>query len=220
VREISGTPILQIMFDRHKAHHCWSAGAATVCATILACGFAIQSGPARSQNPVTMDDLQGAIMEASATNQRLVRVNGREVTNKYQTDWTIRFISAEAIRSIFVGTTHDDRGAREAKGSGRVVDVNLARPSETKSRGGGHQVWIFENGVLTYLRTYEGGGMKATFAMNRDAAGFSCTTNVAWPREVGIPSIKMRSDFDNQIIIELLSTKQIASSCRIKPADR
>jgi len=114
-----------------------------------------------------------------------------------------------------VGTTYDDRGATKAKGSGRVVNFNLARPSETKSRGGGHQLWIFENGVLTFLRTYEGGGMKATFAMNRNATGFNCTTNVVWPREVGISSIKTRSDVD-QTVLELLSTKQIASSCRIK----
>ncbi len=72
MRQISGTPILQIIFDHHKARHLRSARAATASATILACVFAIQSGPARSQTPVTMDDLQDA-MEASATNQRVIR---------------------------------------------------------------------------------------------------------------------------------------------------
>jgi hypothetical protein len=74
--------------------------------------------------------------------------------------------------------------------------------------------WLFEDGALTFLRTYEGGGMKATFTVARSATGFGCTANVSWPREEGIPTIKLRS-FDNITPIEILSTKQIASSCRI-----
>jgi hypothetical protein len=49
--------------------------------------------------------------------------------------------------------------------------AKLGRPQETTALGCGYLLWIFDDGVLTYLRTYQGGGMKAMFTVARDAAG-------------------------------------------------
>jgi hypothetical protein len=75
-------------------------------------------------------------------------------------------------------------------------------------------MWLFEAGILTYVRTYEAGAIKATFAVSRTDLGFACTANVSWPRETGKPSIVLRSFVDNSKI-EIISAKQSASSCTI-----
>jgi hypothetical protein len=184
---------------------------------LLILGLAVLSSSAGAQQPVTPADLVGTVMEVSVTNDRVIRRDGRQYPNKYQTDWTIDFVSEDTIRPIFIGTDYSpQRTTKTPLEGGRLI--TLGRPNETLSRGGGHQVWIFDAGVLTFLRTYEGGGMKGTFAVTRNDAGFSCAASVSWPREVGVPTIIMRSYVDNARV-EIVSAKQSAASCKIsKPA--
>ena len=179
----------------------------------LALGLAASCTSAWPQQTVTPADLVGAVMEISVTNDRVLRRDGGEFKNRYQTDWTIHFVSEETIRPTFIGTSYSPRRTRKTPLEGGKL-ITLGQSNETRSRGGGHQMWAFDAGGLTYLRTYEAGSMKATFAVTRSSEGFNCTASVSWPREIGVPTIVMRSDFDNAKI-EIVSAKQSASSCRI-----
>jgi hypothetical protein len=183
---------------------------------LLILGLVVVSSPAGGQQPVTPADMIGAVMKVSVTNDRVMRRDGRQYPNRYQTDWTIDFVSEDTIRPTFIGTDYSPRRTTQTPLEGGRL-VTLGRPNETPSRGGGHQVWIFDAGVLTFLRTYEGGGMKGTFAVTRSGAGFSCTASVSWPREVGVATIIMRSYVDNAMV-EIVSAKQSASSCTISKA--
>ena len=183
------------------------------CAVIGACflcGLVLQPVYAWAQT-ITMEDLQGALMEVSVTQERTIRRDGRELPNKFRMDWKIRFNSLE---SISVSSERISYGLRKTNRTKEKESVkNLTRPTETRLRGGGHALWILEDDALTFLRTYQGGGLKATFAMARSPTGFDCTAKVGWLREEGAP-IVMRS-FVDEARLEILSARQVASSCRI-----
>ena len=145
-----------------------------------------------------------------------MRREGRQYPDKYQTDWTIEFVSEDTIRPTFVGTDYAPRGTFKTpvETGGLIL---LGRSIETPSRGGGTFTWLFENGVLSFVRTYEVGAMKATFGVSRTDRGFACTAAVSWPKETGKPSIVMRSFVDNSKV-EIITAKQSASSCAISKA--
>jgi hypothetical protein len=165
---------------------------------------------------VTIEDLQGATIEASTTDERVVRQKGKNYPGKFQMDLNIRFIDTNSIHVNFVGTWYGARQTRQTKNEGGVA--NLEHPKEVKSRGGGHSLWTFQDGVLSYLRTYQGGGMIMTFAMNRSAKGFECAAKMSKPRETGIPSINMKSVVAGGWV-EILSSKMVRSSCSIRAAN-
>jgi len=169
-----------------------------------------------AEEPVTAADLVGSVMRLSVTNDRIMRREGRQYPDKYQTDWTIEFVSEDTIRPTFVGTAYAPRGTFKTpvETGGLVL---LGRSIETPSRGGGTFTWLFETGVLSFVRTYEVGAMKATFGVSRTDRGFACTATVSWPKEVGKPSIVMRSFVDNSKV-EIMTAKQSASSCAISKA--
>ena len=169
-----------------------------------------------AEEPVSAADLVGSVMKLSVTNDRIMRREGRQYPDKYQTDWTIEFVSEEAIRASFVGTDYGPRGIFKTpvETGGLIL---LGRSIETPSRGGGTFTWVFENGVLSFVRTYEVGAMKANFGVSRIDGGFACTATVSWPKETGKPSIVMRSFVDNSKV-EIITAKQSASSCAISKA--
>ena len=73
-----------------------------------------------AEEPVSAADLVGSVMKLSVTNDRIMRREGRQYPDKYQTDWTIEFVSEEAIRASFVGTDYGPRwnSRRESKLAG------------------------------------------------------------------------------------------------------
>jgi len=186
---------------------------ARICLLVVAVALGSSAPVIAAEEPVTAADLVGSVMKLSVTNDRTMRREGRQYPDSYQTDWTIEFVSDQTIRASFVGTVHSPRGISktpvEAGGP-----IPFGRPIETPSRGGGTFTWLFENGVLSFLRTYEVGAMKGTFAVSRTDRGFACTAAVSWPKEVGKPSIVMRSFVDNSRV-EIIAAKQSASSCAI-----
>lgn len=200
--------------DSRRAYGFWSMRAAAICivlgAGLLGLNFALQPVSSSAQASVAINDLEGAAISASTTHERVTRRDGRERQDQYRLEWSIRFISRDTIHTSLVATSYNARGANSKKNE---ATVNLARPKATKSRGGGHMLWVFENGVLTFLRTYQGGGMKARFAVTRKPGGFTCSATASWPREVGVPSIMLNS-FDKQPM-EILSEKLVASTCQV-----
>src|SRR5712691_1997877 len=172
---------------------------------LLTLGLVVSPPSAWAQEPVTAADLVGTTMTASVTSDRVMRREGRQFPQRYQVDWTIKFVSEDTIRPTFVATSYNPRSVRKTPLEGGGL-VPLGRPAEISSRGGGHRIWIFDPGVLTLLRTYEGGAYKTTFAVTRSEAGFSCTASVSWPRETGVPTIVLRSPYDGGRV-EIVSAK-------------
>jgi hypothetical protein len=169
-----------------------------------------------AEQPVSAADLVGSVMKLSVTNDHIMRHEGRQYPDKYQMDWTIEFVSQTFIRPSFVGTAYSPRSTHKTPVEGGGLTV-LEVAKETRSRGGGGQIWLFEAGALIYLRTYEVGAMKAIFSVTRTDGGFACSATVFWPKETGKPSIVMRSFVDNSTV-EIITAKQSASLCAISKA--
>jgi len=184
--------------------------------TLLSCltlALGMTTTLAWPQQMVMPADLVGAVMEISVTNDRVVRRDGTVFKNRFQTDWTIQFVSEQAIRTTFVGTDYGPRGTTTTPAEeGRLVI--LGKRTETPTQGGGYRMWTFDAGALAYLRTFESGAMKGTFTVARSGASFNCTASVSWPRETDAQTIILRSFVDNARV-EIVSAKQTASSCKI-----
>ena len=102
-----GTSVLRVTsMNRRRPRRFLIVRAAMICAVIGAGRFTLQSVPAWGQEvPVTIDDLQGTVLEASVTEERVIRQKGKERPSKYQFYWKIRFISPDTIHTSFVGTS-------------------------------------------------------------------------------------------------------------------
>jgi hypothetical protein len=74
--------------------------------SLLVIALGVSAPSAWAEQPLTAADLIGTVMTLSVTNDRTVRGNGRQHPDKYQTDWTIKFVSEDTIRPAFVGTSY------------------------------------------------------------------------------------------------------------------
>ena len=159
-----------------------------VCAAILAA----LTTPAWGQ-AVTLADLEGAVVEASVTYQNRALWRGQPISNQSRSDWKITMGRDGAGRVESTMTVHNERGSRTTSPSSSSFIAG--RPTQTSGQGGGHRVWIFNNGVLTMLRTYISGGFKVSVAFARGAQGLTCTIRAVHAREVGGGNIRRESPF-------------------------
>ena len=108
-------------------------------------------------------------------------------------------------------------GTRTGKATGGTW--TLEQPRTLKNRGGGHGVWIFENGTLTNLRTFKGGAFKKTIAFARTADGLNCSATEILLREDGVTGVNLTSAFDGRPS-QIMNSKQISSTCRVMKQDQ
>ena len=72
--------------------------------------MAAASTTASAQQSVTLIELHGKIMQATALSDRVMRRDGRQFPEQYQTDWKIIFQSSDTINVTFIGTSSTARG--------------------------------------------------------------------------------------------------------------
>lgn len=181
---------------------------------IVICLGSGQFNSAPAQQTVEAAELVGSIIEASVTNLQTGLRDGRRFDTPYKQDWTIELAEIDTIRVTFAATAFTKMGEKRGGPDSAVVKLGIPRAMLIAPRGGGHGVWFFDGNVLTFLRTYEGGAMKATFAVSRTGPDLRCNASVSWPKEVGVPTIRLRSLVDDAKV-EIVSATQTASSCRI-----
>jgi hypothetical protein len=168
--------------------------------------------PAFAQDAVTLADLQGATMQAVSISQRTLKREGRSFSDRYEADWTVVFTAPDTIQVTFVGISNTPRGVFKTPVESGAA--RLEKPGPIATRGGGHRVWIFDNGVLTFLRTFEIGGMKSEFSFAKAKTGLSCAAKVEWVREAGMPAVVLKSFVDN-VRTEIYDAKQMSSTCQV-----
>src|SRR5262249_13727184 len=139
--------------------------------------------------------------------------NGREGSSQVQDDFTVEIGYAGSIHQTVRPVAYSVRGRREGKIQSGVF--TLERPRETRNSGGGHAVWIFEEETLTFLRAFQGGAIKRTFAFTRTLDGLNCIAGQSFAFEQGVRGIVRLSGIDNEPII-ILSAKPVSSTCRVK----
>jgi hypothetical protein len=176
-------------------------------ATVLGAGLA----PPVWAAGVTLADLEGAVIETSVVYDRTIRLQDQGViASRLQHDRTITIGPGGSLHSTLVHNISTPRGPVVRQESGSAT---INKPKQIQSLGRG-DVWIFENGTLTLLRTYRSGAYKMEIVFTRGPTGISCKARAPWARENGTGSIEMASAGDGQNF-EVISARQISSSCRV-----
>jgi hypothetical protein len=177
----------------------------------LAAALGVISASAWAQ-AVTLSDIEGTLVEVRYLRQQTIIRDGREFSNQFQNDYRLSIGANGDLTITGVGTSYSKRGVRRGKGiSGQW---KLEQAQKTKWRGGGHGVWLFADGTLTFLRTYKGGALKRTIAFAHGAKGLTCKATESLVREVGVAGIVLESGVDGRLMT-IVSSKQISSSCRV-----
>lgn len=165
----------------------------------------VQAGPAAPQG-VTADSLRGRTITAQVAYETRARRDGREFDNPVKFDFVINVGSdGRATGSV----TRSAQGPRGPVTQSRSWSAVLGKPREVA--GSGHAVMLLSGNTLTLLRTFEVGGVKTTITLR---GGGSCTIRAPVMKEVGAGPV--RRDAIVGGTIELLSSRQVSSSCQVR----
>jgi hypothetical protein len=167
---------------------------------------------AKPNDPVTFVELAGSVIEAKLVRDQVVRREGRTFPVRSQDDVKLVIGADNRIEQSVTVTSDTPRGQR--KGPTRTGVYTLGEQRAIGTLGGGNGILTFEDGVLTFIRTFKEGAVKRTFAFSRSPDGLSCTANQTFAREGGVGDLHMNSAIDDTPVI-IVSFKQISSTCRV-----
>jgi hypothetical protein len=163
-------------------------------------------------DPVTFVELAGSVIEARVVRDQVLRREGRTFPVRNQDDIKLVIGADNRIEQSVTVTSDTPRGQR--KGPTRTGVWSLGEKHPIGSLGGGNGILTFEDGVLTFIRTFKEGAVRRTFAFSRGTDGLSCTANQTFGREGGVGDLNMNSAIDDGPII-VVSSKQISSTCHV-----
>jgi hypothetical protein len=161
---------------------------------------------------LTLAELEGAEIQVKIVRHQMVRREGREFPVTVHNDWKLILRPGGMIEQTHDSTAHTPRGPRRAETLTGSFLVDHVR--DVQSAGGGRAVWQFNEGTLTFLRTFKSGALKTTVALARGAEGLTCTANETFAREKGSGRIELKSRVDDAPIT-ILSWKPVSSDCRV-----
>jgi hypothetical protein len=177
-----------------------------------ALGETARTQAAATPGSVTFGELEGFIIEADIVRDQLTQRDGRQVPQQAHTSWRIVIGPEVSIQSTVNVTFYNPHGQRKAEPlTGSFI---LDQSRHVGSRGGGQGVWHFEEGTLTFTRTFEQGAFRIKFAFSRKDEGLSCQASESFARENGTGPIAMQSAINGQPIT-MIRAKQISSNCRL-----
>jgi hypothetical protein len=163
-------------------------------------------------DPVKFPELDGSVIEASIVRDQVVRREGKTFPVRSQDDIKIVIGGDNKIEQSVTVTSDTPRGQR--KGPTRTGVFTLGEQRPIGALGGGNGILTFEDGVLTFIRTFKEGAVKRSFAFRHGPDGLSCTANQTFAREGGVGDLSMNSAIDG-IPVVIVSFKQISSTCRV-----
>ena len=174
--------------------------------SVLLLAVVLLYGPSPVEAQGAAESLKGRTITASVSWETKARKNGREFDNPVKNDWVLR-ISADGKVSGTV--TRNVVGTRGPASESRSFTAVIGKPREAS---GGKALTLLSGNTLTMLRTFETGGGKTTITIG---GGGSCSIKSPAMRETG-SSVLLRKGAVVGGTIEILSSRQVASSCQIR----
>jgi hypothetical protein len=168
-------------------------------------------------DPVKFAELDGSVIEASIVRDQIVRREGKTFPVRFQNDIKLVIGPNDRIQSSVTPTADTPRGRRV--GRTLMGPFLLEKKQSLTSLGGGEGVFLFKEGVLTFIRTFKSGAIKRDIAFSRTPDGLSCAAEENFAREEGAGDLAMNSAIDDQSAI-IVSSKQISSTCRVMKQSR
>jgi hypothetical protein len=172
---------------------------------LLAIGVAAQAAPAVAQT--TAESLRGRSISATVQYQVQGRRDGREFTAPVTAEWRLS-IGDDRVTGTISRTSITPRGPVSTS---RPISAMIGKPGQIKAAGGGHGLVLLSGNTLTLLRTFEVGGIKTTITFT---GGGNCTIHAPIMQEVGAGNT--RRDAIVGGTVEIISSKQVSSSCRVQ----
>jgi hypothetical protein len=163
-----------------------------------------QSSPAAAQG-VTAESLRGRTITAQVAYETRARREGREFDNPVKFNFVITIAGDGRVTGT---TSRTAQGPRGPVSESRTWTAMLGKPREIV---GGHSLVVLIGNTLTLLRTFEVGGVKTTITLR---GGSGCSIRAPLMREVGAGPV--RRDAIVGGTIELLSSRQVSSSCQVR----
>ena len=115
---------------------------------------------------MSLADLSEARIEAKIVREQVIRRDTREFPIRIESDVNLVIGPGDKVRQTWTSTSTGPKGT--AKGKTLTTTVPLARPRELGTAlGGGHGIFIFEDQILTFLRTLKGGAFKREIVFGR-----------------------------------------------------
>jgi hypothetical protein len=167
--------------------------------------------PAWAQT-VTLPELQGAIIESTVVHHALVSRKGEAVQQQVEV-YVKLLIGPDGRIEDTRAKTSRTSGGQIRQGRSVTSSAILEQPRYVNSLGGGHFVWIFNDGTFTSLRTFATGAYKRDIVISRTAKGFTCTSQESYAREEGINTVEHTSD--SGVAMTVLNSKQVSSVCKV-----
>jgi hypothetical protein len=162
------------------------------------------SSPAFAQG-VSAESLRGRTIAAQWAYETRARREGREFDNPVKFELTLN-IGGDGSANGTV--TRHVVGPRGPQSETRTFSAVIGKPGQTRE---GHRLMLLSGNTLTMLQTFEVGGAKTTITLG---GGGSCTVRSPAMKETGSNVVVRR----NAVVggqIEILSSRQVSSSCRI-----
>jgi hypothetical protein len=124
---------------------------------------------AQPNDPVKFAELAGSVIEARVVRDQIIRQEGRTFPTRLQNDIELVIGPDDGIQQTITPTSDTPRDRRF--GRTRTVVFTLEKPTSLRGLGGGDGVYIFEDAVLTFLRTFKEGAFKRAIAFSRSSGG-------------------------------------------------
>lgn len=181
--------------------------------TISSVAAALMAMPCLAQaQAVTFADLDGQTVTASFTYTQTIRriEENRVLTNENRQTVTVKIGPGNRIEQ--------EHRVQIVAPNGREVGVDVATMTAELNRPRkwrrGELVWLFDQGQLVRLQTFDSGGRKITIAFKRGPSGLTCTVEAPFSKEEGAGVISTTAAV-GKVKIEILSAKVHSNACRV-----
>jgi hypothetical protein len=170
------------------------------------------SGGAAAQT-VTFEDLQNQTVTASFVYAQTIRrlEDQRVINNENRQTMTLRIGPGDRIDQEYKVQIVAPNG-REVGGYTGNISAELNKPTKWRH---GEMVFVFEQGSLVRLQTFDKGGRKITVAFKRGKSGIDCSVDAPFSKEEGAGSAVSTPSATDRRQIEILAAKVTSSACRV-----
>jgi len=168
--------------------------------------------PLAQAQAVTFADLDGQTVTASFTYSQTIRrvAENRVLTNENRQTVTLKIGPGNRIEQ--------EHRVQIVAPNGREVGADVARMTAELNKPRkwrhGELVWLFDQGQLVRLQTFDKGGRKITIALKRGPSGLTCTVDAPFSKEDGAGAITTTAAV-GKVRIEILSAKVHSNACRV-----
>lgn len=181
---------------------------------LAACAFGcVLATATHAQDRVTLAELEGVVIEIKVVRQQVLHAKGKTYPNRFHLGVIVTVGGDEDLSVRADVVNHTPTG--EHKSKPETIAVKLQKPGAAQMFGSGTGMWLFNEGKLTYLRTFQNGAYKRDVTIKRTAQQLTCEVKEGFAREEGKPNIMWNSSHDGSLI-KLVSDELVSATCAIR----